>query len=386
MWKYMLSRILQIIITLIVFFSLTYFILDAQPGDISLQYVTNPKFTPEMREAIRRGLGLDKPVLTRFLQWMGNTLSGNLGYSYEEKKPVIQIIGERAPRTLFLFGTALAIEFIIGYWLGKILAWQRGTGLEYGVTVVGAVMFTIFTPWFALMMIWLFAFTLKWLPLGKFLDPQVWMRLPADARVSSNTIFNGLLLTATLVALAVLLVFQLTKKMNALKAKRLRIELTLVIVAIAIGAWVTYKYGFLAADIFKHMILPIFVLVCVNFSGNMLLTRTTMMETMREDYIMAARAKGISEKDVRDKHAAKNAFLPVFTNMILTIPFVVGGGIITETVFSWPGMGQALLRATTVGDIPVIMGAFLFIGLLSLLAHFAADIAYAFMDPRIRYS
>jgi peptide/nickel transport system permease protein len=386
MWKYMLSRVVQIIVTLFVFFALTYFILDAQPGDISLQYITNPKFTPEMREALKRSLGLDRPVIERYFRWMGNTLSGNLGLSYEEKRPVTEIIGERAPRTLFLFGTALIIEFLIGYWLGKILAWSRGSAVEYGVTVVGAISYTIFTPWLALLMIWLFSFTLKWLPIGKFLDPQVWMRLPKDVNINSNTIFNALLLTATAVVGAVTLVYMLTAKMNKVKATRLRIELSIVIVAIAIGAWVTYKYGYLAADIFKHMVLPIVVLVLVNFAGNMLLTRTTMMETMREDYILAARAKGISERDVRDKHAARNAFLPVFTSMILTIPFIIGGGIITETVFSWPGMGMALLHATTIGDIPMIMGAFLFIGIFSLLAHFAADVAYAFLDPRIRYA
>jgi peptide/nickel transport system permease protein len=134
------------------------------------------------------------------------------------------------------------------------------------------------------------------------------------------------------------------------------------------------------------MVLPISVLVSINFSGVMLLTRTTMLETLREDYIMAARAKGISERDLRDKHAARNAFLPVFTSMILALPGVIGGGIITETVFAWPGMGRQLLEASTRGDIPMIMGAFLFIGILSLSAHFIADVAYAFLDPRIRYS
>jgi peptide/nickel transport system permease protein len=118
----------------------------------------------------------------------------------------------------------------------------------------------------------------------------------------------------------------------------------------------------------------------------MLLTRTSMLETLREDYIMAVRAKGLAERDIRDKHAARNALLPVFTNFVINLPFIMAGGIITETIFSWPGMGLTLLRASNSSDIPLVMGAFLFIGSLSLLAHLVADVAYAFLDPRIRYA
>ncbi|HPO58069.1 MAG TPA: ABC transporter permease, partial [Anaerolineaceae bacterium] len=144
-------------------------------------------------------------------------------------------------------------------------------------------------------------------------------------------------------------------------------------------------YGIYAGDILYHMVLPIALLVLVNFAGTMLLTRTTMLETLREDYIMAARAKGLSEKAVRDKHAARNALLPVLTSLIISLPFILAGGIITETIFSWEGMGLALLDASNNNDIPMVMGAFLFIGTLALFAHLVADILYAFLDPRIRY-
>jgi peptide/nickel transport system permease protein len=117
----------------------------------------------------------------------------------------------------------------------------------------------------------------------------------------------------------------------------------------------------------------------------MLVMRNTMLETMREDYVMAARAKGLPERVVRDRHAARNAFLPVFTALIISIPFAISGGIITETIFSWPGMGLTLLSAVQNEDIPMAMGALSFIGVLALLAHLVADVAYSFLDPRIRY-
>jgi peptide/nickel transport system permease protein len=133
------------------------------------------------------------------------------------------------------------------------------------------------------------------------------------------------------------------------------------------------------------MILPVLVSTLVSFAGTMLLMRNTMLETLREDFVMAARAKGLSEHVVRDKHAARNAFLPVFTNLIIGIPFALSGGIITETIFSWPGMGLTLLQAVNLEDIPLAMGTLSFVGVLALTAHLIADVAYAFLDPRIRY-
>jgi peptide/nickel transport system permease protein len=118
----------------------------------------------------------------------------------------------------------------------------------------------------------------------------------------------------------------------------------------------------------------------------MLLTRNSMLETLREDYIMAARAKGLPEEVVRDKHAARNTMLPVATSFVLAISFVLDGGIITETIFSWPGMGRTLLLAAQEQDIPMVIGALLFTGTLALMGHLFADILYAFLDPRIRYS
>jgi peptide/nickel transport system permease protein len=111
-----------------------------------------------------------------------------------------------------------------------------------------------------------------------------------------------------------------------------------------------------------------------------------MLETLREDYIMAARAKGLPDRVVRDKHASRNAMLPVVTAFVLAVAFILDGGVITETIFSWPGMGLTLLQAALVEDIPMVIGALVFTGVMALTAHLIADILYAFLDPRIRYS
>ena len=117
----------------------------------------------------------------------------------------------------------------------------------------------------------------------------------------------------------------------------------------------------------------------------MLLTRNSMLETMREDFVLAARAKGLPEKAVRDKHVARNALLPVVTSLVFSLAFAVDGGVIIESVFSWPGMGQTLVSAAVAEDLPLAVGAFVFVGIFVLLAHLAVDVIYVFLDPRIRY-
>jgi peptide/nickel transport system permease protein len=130
--------------------------------------------------------------------------------------------------------------------------------------------------------------------------------------------------------------------------------------------------------------LPVITLGLVLFGATMLLTRSAMLETLGEDYILTARAKGLPDWQIRDRHAARNALLPVTTSLVLALAFVIGGGIVTETIFSWPGMGLIFLQAIGVSDIPLAVGALSITGVLALIAHLVADILYAMLDPRIR--
>jgi peptide/nickel transport system permease protein len=137
-------------------------------------------------------------------------------------------------------------------------------------------------------------------------------------------------------------------------------------------------------DIAHHTMLPVITLGLVAFGATMLLTRSAMLETLGEDYILTARAKGLPDKVIRDRHAARNAMLPVTTSLVLALAFVIGGGIVTETIFSWPGMGLLFLQAINVSDIPLAVGALSITGVLALFGHLVADILYAVLDPRIR--
>jgi peptide/nickel transport system permease protein len=137
-------------------------------------------------------------------------------------------------------------------------------------------------------------------------------------------------------------------------------------------------------DIAHHTMLPVITLGLVAFGATMLLTRAAMLETLGEDYILTARAKGLPDNVIRDRHAARNALLPVTTSLVLALAFVIGGGIVTETIFSWPGMGLIFLQAINVSDIPLAVGALSITGVLALFGHLLADVLYAVLDPRIR--
>ncbi len=382
MYAFLAKRLLQMIITLFLFQAATYFLIDAQPGDIADLLVNNPEVPPSERIRLRRDLGLDKPPIERFLQYVGNFYQGNLGVSFlQYPRPVIDIIKERLPRTVVLFLTASVISFWAGFVTGKVLAWRRGGFIEYSSTIGGVTLYTVFTPWFGLMMIWLFAVQLDLLPAGKFLDPVKW--LGADA--SANDIFIRLITSALMALVVALIGFILSNRIEPKFRLPVRI-VSLVLPALGVlQYWASSGQGLYAADIASHTVLPVLTVTLIAYGGTMLLTRTSMLETLREDYILSARAKGLPEKVVRDKHAARTALLPVWTGLVFSIGNSVSGGIITESIFSWPGLGLTLLTSATQADIPVALGALTVVGILTLISHLVADVGYAFLDPRIRY-
>ena len=392
MGAYLVRRIGQNVVTLFLIVTLAFFLVQAQPGDYTSVYLQDPKLTPEVREQIKANFGLDKPLWEQYLVHIRNSFTGNFGISFSHyPRTVMEVIAERLPRTAVLFLTATMTSFYLGFILGKTLAWKRGGPLEYGVTVTGAGLYTVFTPWYALMVIWLFAFKMGWFPLGKFLDPLLWR----EATVSADYIFNRMLLTAAgfgLFLLAAAVVWSKagprglrTSPIASLPALAWWVIPAVLGVTVAFAAWAVSGLGYLAWDILEHMILPVATLTSISFAGTMLLTRNSMLETLREDFVIAARAKGLPERTVRDRHAARNALLPVATSLVYSLAFAIDGSIIIESVFSWPGIGMTLLQAVRGQDLPLVMAAFVFIGIFALTAHLAADILYAYLDPRIRY-
>ena len=385
MYKYVFRRVYQLIIVFFLFLVSSYVLFDAIPGNAFQNLLLNPDLPPEAYEQVIKLYGLDKPLSERVILYIGNFFQGDFGYSYKHfPRTPIELIAERLPRTLMLFAMVNIIAFYTGFLIGKILAWRRGSKSETWITVTSVFSYTIFYPWWALMMLWFFGYKLNWLPIGKFLYPEKWYDAPYD----SDVIFVSMIKFTLVVSVVQILVYIYTRNIESLSIRRNARFGSLV--TIAILSLLYWNQGDLAVqkpyamDIAYHMILPIFTVTVVAFAGTALLTRTTMMEVMKDDFILTARAKGLSQKRIRDRHAARNALLPVVTSFIFTIVTIIDGSVLTETIFSWPGMGQLILQAVLEEDIPVAMASFSFIGVFALIAHFIADISYAYLDPRIR--
>ncbi len=373
------------IVVFFIFLVSSYLLFNAIPGNAFSNLLLNPELPPDAYEKVLATYGLDKPLMERVQLYIVNFFKGDFGYSYKYfPKTPIELIAERLPRTLMLFAVVNICAFYTGFLVGKILAWKRGSKAETWITVTSVFSYTVFYPWFALMMLWVFGYKLGWFPIGKFLYPEKWYEAPWD----SDVIFVLMIKFTVIVSIIQFLSYVLTRGIESLSLRR-NIRFS-SLVAIIIGSYFFWNTGDAllkkpyAADIAFHMILPVIVVTIVAFAGTALLTRTTMMEVLKEDYILTARAKGISQKRIRDRHAARTALLPVVTSFIFTIVTIIDGSVLTETIFSWPGMGQLILQSVLEEDLPVAMATFSFLGVFALIAHLVADISYSYLDPRIR--
>ncbi len=264
-----------------------------------------------------------RSLAEQFVIYFLSMLSGNFGTSFYTRRPVIDEISVRIGPTLLLFGSSVIISYILGIFLGAILAWRRGTKMELSAIVVSLFFYSMPVFWFGLVLLWFFAFERRWFPLGGIggFDPN-----------------TGAALTGIS----------------------------------------------LVGDILWHMALPLGNLVILGLAGHVLLMRNSMLEVMGEDYILTAKAKGLSERRVMYRHAARNALLPVVTALAISIGGVISGGVLTETIFSWPGMGYFLVTSTLQQDYPSVQAAFFILAVITILANTVADVLYAYLDPRVR--
>jgi peptide/nickel transport system permease protein len=382
MRRYVLLRLGQIAFTYFLFLVLIFFLLEALPGNFLGALFGESRLTAAQLNALGAQLGLQGGPAERFLHWMGDFLRGDLGISLSQyPRPVIQILAERAPRTLALFLAATLLSFALGFIAGKFLAMRRGTALEIVTTVGGITLYTVFTPWFALWLLWIFAYALRLFPAGKFITYEMW----GPGAPAANAVFWEMLGSGLLAAAAAWTILRRTHPLPPSRKPLVRAAAFAAFLLALALFWILTRQAPYALDILYHMTLPVLTLALISFGGTMLLTRSSMLETMREDYVLTARAKGLTEAEVRDRHIARGALLPVVTTLVFSLAFAVGGGVITESIFSWEGLGYTLMEAVTLSDVPLAVGAMAFTGILVLAAHLAADLLYAYLDPRIRY-
>ena len=338
--NYFLTRLFHTLITLFIVIVLLFVIFRLMPGDPA-KLLIDPRVTPDQRCLI--GIQYDLyepapgedppcrpiPAYRQFLPYIRNMLVMDFGESFTTHQPVWKEISERLPYTLLLFGTAQILGTLLSVLAGIVMAWRRGSKMEIAGIVASLFFFAMPLFWFGLLLLmvffgwWGLTFGAPLFPVGGFggYDPDSGEPFPFPQN---------------------------------------------------------------AIDVAWHMVLPLVTLMLLNLAGGILLMRNAMLEILGEDYIVTARAKGIGERRVMLHHAARNAMLPVVTSVALSTAGVVSGGILTETVFSWPGMGLYLVQRTISYDYPAIQGAFYILALITIISNWAADVLYAWLDPRIR--
>lgn len=272
---------------------------------------------------------LDRPIWQQFEEYFVNMLTWNFGTSFQTNKPVISdmIAGGRLMNTLILLGSSTILSIIIGVVGGIIVSSRRGSGIDRASVTTSLTTYSLPTFWMGIAFIFIFVLSLHWLPVPQGSYPAQW-GVPG---FGPKNIFE-----------------------------------------VIVGR-------------FQYLFLPMLVLTLFSYGTFLLLTRATMLETLSEDYIVTARAKGLSERSVLFRHAFKNASLPIVTASALSFGAILGGAIITEHVFSWPGLGTWLFDSIGYKDFPVMQAMFFILALSVIIANFISDLVYGIIDPRIKY-
>ncbi|RJF72072.1 ABC transporter permease [Deinococcus cavernae] len=330
MATYALRRVLQMI-PLLILISLVVFALTAlQPGDrVDQMIFGNPRITPEDIERLRKAFGTETPWHEQYFSWVKRILHGDFGYSQDFSIPALDfILRQRLPNTLLLTIPALILSTLIAVPLGIFSAIRQYTLPDYVLTFLSFVAFSAPVFWVGVMAMYLFA---VWLP--QVTNGAVGLPPGGLGSVDASA-----------------------------------------------GFWPYW------ADRLKYLILPLSILMLREIASTLRYMRASFLEVINQDFVRTAKAKGLPSQKVIFKHALRNALIPIITILGLAIPGLVGGAVITETVFSWPGMGQALLNSLVSKDFNVVMLCLMLAAFLTVVFQLLTDLTYAIVDPRIRYS
>ena len=320
MTAYIIRRLLAMIPIIIGVTFLTFAIINLMPGSPVLRLRDNPKIRPEAAAELERQLGLDKPWPQRYVTWLGDLARGDLGVSLYNRLPVADRIWSVIPNTLLLAVVSLVFALMIAVPLGVYAAVRHRSLFDHFATVSGVAMYTIPDVWLALVLVWIFA----------------------------------------------------------LQANKLGLP------SLPVGGMTDPRGGGDFLDRVQHMILPVIALSLAQIGGWSAIIRSSMLEVLSNDYIRTAKSKGLSDRVVYYVHGFKPAFITLLTLIGLALPGLIGGAIIIETIFAWPGMGRLTFEAIGRRDYTMIMATTLMFAMLTMLSNLLTDIAYVRLDPRIR--
>lgn len=376
MIAFFIRKILSSLLTLVLLSMIVFFIVQVlMPGDYVSMFMGMPL---EEKERLRHELGLDLPVWQQYLQWLGGLFRGGLGRSFTGV-PVMSALLASLPNTLLVFFTGGACAYLLGHWLGKATGWRSKRWVSEGTALSVIGLYAFFPPALAFLLRYFLGEQLEWFPA----NPGIfWYLYEKDfPDVSPTKVMNQMVFTLAGITLAVV-VFK-----EALYRWRVRLPVPLAFLLISagwVGSWFALGVGLPALRLLHFAALPIFAFTLLSLGEIAIITRTSLAETLHEEYITTARAKGLSEAAVRDRHAVRNALLPVISKVIVSLPYLIGGLAIIEYSLNWGGLGSAVFYSTLGQDVPLALGYLLFIGIFALGARLLLELIYLSLDPRIR--
>ena len=334
--RFVLTRVVLTLPMVLILATLVFFIMRVLPGD-PVTSALGPKGTPEMVERIREQLGLNDPILVQYGNFLTDIATLNFGNSLTGgHRPIVDEMSERFPATLELVIPASAVALTIGVIGGAWAASRRKRTTDYGMRIYSVVIYSLPIFWLGLMLQLLFGVWLNWLPISGRIDPVIGTTLERTTNIYTlDSLISG-------------------------------------------------NWAALGSSI-AHLVLPVVTLGLILSGVFVRLTRINVIETHHADYIAAARARGIKERVLTYKHALKNAMIPVITLIGLQVAILLAGAVLTETVFSWPGMGRYLVERISSRDYTAVQGGIAIFALLVALISLAVDIIYSLVDPRVRY-
>lgn len=393
MLRFLLRRLLQSIIVLFAFLTFVFFFTQLiMPGDYAI--ITRYGQGVSEVEELREELGLNRPPWQRYLEWVGGIFRGDLGRTFirspgtvygEDGREAVSylVVGRALQFTFLVLFTGATIAFQLGRQLGKALAWQTSRMLSTIMTAIAIVCYTTFPPLLVFLFVQLNRPINFFYPYRAFTRP-IW---PMQGDWMSPMGPIGIVcfyMFATLVA-TVLLMVAMNWAFGHLFRRRLPSLVYIILGAgIWVGGWMASGYSPWVLDIARVLSLSIVVIVILTFGETMLIMRTSMMDTLHEPYILTARAKGLPEHLVRDKHAARNAILPVLSRFIINFSYILAGMVMVEDAARLPTVGMYLFYSLDTRDVYTFMGSLLVIGGIALTTRLILDVMLAYLDPRIR--
>lgn len=309
---FLIRRLIQSLITLLIVSIVVFTIVQIAPGDPAI--IANEETNQELADQFAENLGLNDSIPVQYVRWLGGVVRLDFGLSLQHSVPNMDLVMSRLPASLLLAGTSMALATIVALTLGIVSAIKRHSIWDHSATVVAFLGLSVPGFWLGIMMVIVFSVSLGWLPSSGMTSPN--------------------------------------------------------------------EGGFV--DRVQHLIMPAIVLATFAIAELSRYTRSSMVEVLRNDYIRTARAKGLREKQVIFRHALRNALIPVVTVLAVTTPRVMGGAVVTETVFSWPGMGRLAAGAAFTRDYPLVMAVTMVVAVLVLIGSLVADLCYGILDPRVK--